>query len=487
VEERAIRGIPWTLLSYAANKALRVAATIVLARLLGPDDFGIVALAVLAMAGIHVLSDLGLGGVLVVRQDLDRRAQGTVLSMMIATGAAGTVLVAALAPLAALLFDEPALTGVLVVLSCTVLIRVSGWFYATVLQRELEFRRAFVASVLETLTYIAVALTLAVADAGVWSLVFSDVASAIVLLVALFVLVPYRVRPTIDRRLARELFAEGRGFMVQGGFSFLRQNADYLVVGRAIGTAPLGLYSMAYRIAEIPYWAIVNPIASAIFPGFARMRHRSEDVTRTFATTLRMVALVACPLGVLLSATAEPFTRLLLGETWMPMAGALAVLGIWAALKTIEETSAWFLNSIGKAGLLGRIAALTLVALVPAVVMAGTLGGIVAVSWVVVGDALVTVLVLAWFIDRRADVAAAQQWKALRPVVIACPATWAAAAITVRALDDSPPAVALFVAAAAGTVVYLACVGVAARGVFGDAATGVRRAFGRTSAPASRP
>src|SRR3954471_24497562 len=203
MEERAIRGIPWTLLSYAVNKALRVAATIVLARLLGPSDFGLVALAVLAMAGISVLSDLGLGGVLVVRQDLDRHAQGTVFSLMLITGGAGTLLVAALAPLAALAFDEPRLTPVLIALSCSVLLRVCAWFYATLIQRELEFARGFTASVAETAGYIVATVVLAVLGAGVWSLVAGEIVSALALLAALLKLAPYRVRPTFDRGMAR--------------------------------------------------------------------------------------------------------------------------------------------------------------------------------------------------------------------------------------------------------------------------------------------
>lgn len=486
MEERAVRGIPWTILSYAANKLLRVGSTIVLARLLAPADFGLLALAVLAMAGIHVLSDLGLGGVLVLRQDLDRRQQGTVLTLMLLTGVAGTMLVAALAPLAALLFDEPRLTAVLAVLSCTVLLRVFAWFYMMLMQRELAFRQSFAAGVAETLTYIAVAITLAVADAGVWSLVFGDIASALVLIAALAYLAPYRVRPAFDRPLARELFGEGRGFMLQGGMGFLRENADYLVVGRALGTVAIGFYSMAYRIGEIPYWGIANPVSNATFPGFARMRHRGEDVSRAFATTLRMVALAACPLGILLSGAAEPFTRLLFDDRWLPMVGPLSVLGIWAALRAVESTMAWFLNSMGHPGLLGRISAVSLAAFVPAVVVAGTLGDLVAVAWVVVADALVSLLALIWFTGRRAGVPVALQWEALRPVVIACVPAWAVCAIVARALDGSPPAIALLASAGAGAATYLLLIALTADGVLRDALAGARRVLSRTPAPAGR-
>lgn len=486
MEERAVRGIPWTLLSYATNKTLRVTSTIALARILGPGEFGLMALALLAMAGINVLSDLGLGGVLVLRQDLDRRAQGTVLTLMLLTGSVGTLIVLGLAPLAALAFDEPRLTAVVAALSCTVLVGVFAWFYATLIQRELAFRRGFVGSVLETIAYIAVTLSLGLLGAGVWSLVAGSIASSVVLLLSLFWLAPYRVRPTFDRRIAGELFAQGRGFMAQGGFAFLRENADYLVVGRALGSVALGLYSMAYRIGEIPYWAVANPIANVTFPGFAQMRHRGEDTARAFATTLRMVALVTCPLGVILSATAEPFTRVFLGERWLPMAGALAVLGIWGAVRTVEATTAGFLNSAGQASIVGRFSAITVLVLLPAVVLAGTLGGISAVGWAVLADATVSLVALTYFADRRAGVAIGLQWQALRPVALACPAAWLAATLIARALDGSAPLVALLAAAAAGIATYAVAISLAAAGALTDAAFHARRAFGRAPAAASR-
>ena len=95
MEERAVRGAPWTILAYAANKLVTVATTLALARLLTPEDFGIVALALLAVVAISFLRDLGLSGTLVVRQELDRQAQGTVLALMLIMGALLSVLLAA--------------------------------------------------------------------------------------------------------------------------------------------------------------------------------------------------------------------------------------------------------------------------------------------------------------------------------------------------------------------------------------------------------
>ena len=109
------------------------------------------------------------------------------------------------------------------------------------------------------------------------------------------------------------MWGSGWGFMLQGGASFIEQNADYAVIGTTVGPRQLGLYSMAYRIAEIPNNFLVEPVAQATFPGFARMRERSEPVAVAFLTTLRLTTLLAFPLGVIAAGAAEPLVDAILG------------------------------------------------------------------------------------------------------------------------------------------------------------------------------
>lgn len=179
LEEKAIRGIPWTLLTYIANRVLFLATTVVLARLLAPSDFGLLALALIVVGLISLFSGLGLGGALVVRQDLDERSQGTILTILLSAGAVFAVLLAALSPLAAELFDEPRLAAVMAVLSGTVVVSGFNWFYETLLQRDLEFRRRFACSLAQTVSNSAVAVLLAALGAGIWSLVAAQLVGTV--------------------------------------------------------------------------------------------------------------------------------------------------------------------------------------------------------------------------------------------------------------------------------------------------------------------
>jgi O-antigen/teichoic acid export membrane protein len=455
LEAKAVRGVPWTILSYAANRVLFLATTITLARLLVPSDFGVLALALIAVGLVSLLSGLGLGGALVVRQELDRRAQGTILTILVVTGAVFALLLAAAAPLASRVFGEPRLTNVLVALSVVVLLSGFNWFYETLLQRELEFRRRFAAIMVQTVVSSVLAIVLALLGAGIWSLVAGQIGGAIAYGIGLIALAPYRVVPSFDRAVARDVVGTGIGFVLQGGTAFVSQNADYFVVGRVLGPGPLGVYFMACRLSEVPYWALVDPIAKVTFPGFARMAHRGEDVAGSFLATLRVAALAACPLGVLLSATADPLTRLIFGDKWLAMIGPLSLLGLWSAVRTVGGTSGWLLNSVGHANLLAVLSTLFLIPLVGSLLLGAVLGGITAVAAVVLANAVLAMLVVSFFVGRRVGASMRSQWRALRPVAIACAVAWAAAAGTVELTSGEPPLFSLLVSIAGGVVAYL--------------------------------
>ena len=480
-----IRGIPWTLLSYAFSKLVTVLSMVVLARLLVPDDFGIVALATLAVQIFNVLGTFGLSGVLVVRQDLDRRGMGTILTLMLAFGALVALVLGALSPVIADLFDEPRLTGVLAALSTMVFLAGFVWFYETLMQRELEFRKRFMSLMVQSLVYASLAISLAALGAGVWSLVVGQIGGMVAFAIALWLLAPYRVRPGFDSGEARASFVAGRGFLLYGSLAVVEQNIDYIAVGRILGATQLGFYSLAYRIGELPYLAIADPVARVTFPGFARMRHRGEDVGMPFLSALRSVALVTCPLGVFVSAAADPFTAALFGDKWLTMIGPLSVLGLWAAVRPVQATIGWLLNSIGEAWVMAWSSVLVFLPLVPGLVVAAELGGITAVAWVMLADILLSLVILGLLVQRRGGVPVIAQWRAIMPVAVGCAGTWLVVWAVAQAMSASAPGLTLAACVVAAAVTYAAAVSVVEPGLLRHALAQVKRTLGRMPDPAT--
>lgn len=478
MEGRSVRGVLWTVTSYGATRVVTVATTIVLARLLVPSDFGLFALATLVLTFISLFSGFGLGNALVLEKDLDERTQGTILTLLLALGVVFALALAAASPAIAFLLDEPRLDELLLAVAGILSIGGANWFYDSVLQREHRFRERFICQLARVITYATVALTLAAATAaGVWALIAGYAAGHVANGIALLVMTPYRVRPAWDAAYAREAARAGHGFMVQNSVDFAQQSVDYVTIGRLLGASQLGYYTMAFRQAELSFYAIADPVVRVTFPAFAQMRHRGDDTRAPYLSALGLMGLAAFPIGAILSGAAEPFVQALFGGKWLPMIGVLQVLGLWAIARPLEYTTGWYLNSHGRAALVGRVAVMLLPLLVVAIYLAADNGGIEAVAWVMVGHVVVSSGVLMTLVRRNVGIPLLSQLRVLLGPAAGAGAAWLASRTLVGAADLAP-LLQLAAAGVAGLAAYAAAVAVAAPALLREAvakATLIRR------------
>jgi lipopolysaccharide exporter len=485
MDPRTGRGVLWTVASFGANRVVTVITTILLARLLVPSDFGLFALATIVVNFISYFSSLGLGQALILGKDVGRRVQGTVLTLLIAFGVVFAVGLAAASPLVADLMGQPRLEDILFVIAGVLSFTGANWFYDALLQKELAFRERFICQLVRTIVYAVVALSLAAfADLGVWAMIAGFGAGHVGNGVALLVLSPYLVRPRWDRAVAGEYLRTGAGFVLQGAVAFAQRSVDYVLVGRILGATQLGYYTLAFRQAELPFFAIGEPTVRVLFPSFAEMRHRELDTRSAYLTALRLMALASFPLAAILSGAADPYVEFFFGEKWLPMIGVLQVLGLWSLVQPIAHVTGWYLNSHERAALVGRVALLLLVALVGALYVAAELGDIETVAWVMVAHSAVAGAILMVLAHRETAVAFGQQLR-----VLAGPAAGAAAAWLVsRAIADGTeslvPFISLAAATAGGLAAYAGAVRVVAPGLMGDAAAKLRAAARRGPLPA---
>ena len=456
LDDQAVRSVPWTLMTYIGNRGIGFVASIVLARLLLPSDFGLIALANTTMLLMGWLRDLGLAATIISRPDLTREEQGTVLTLMIAMSVLISVVGVALAPVIANVFDASRLTGIVRVLSITVSIGGFAGFAEAQLQKHLQFRRRFVGQLVQALSYATVAIGLALAGVGVWSQVLGQVAMMVFgTLTMAWLAAAYWVPPRWNVEEARGILRTSRGFLAQVLLYFLQQNTDYLVVGKYLSTAQVGFYYTAYRFAELPFVAISDPVARVTFAAFSGMRTRGERIEGPYLSVLGLVTVVSCPLGALLSALADPFIRVVLGAKWVPMVAVLTVHGLWSAIRPFQNTAGWLLNSSGGAGLLARINGYGYLALAVGLVIAAKNSGIVAVAWVVVGFTTLSLVAIVLTTPRLVDVYPRQPLRSAGPALAACVPTWGVAYGLAQLLGDTP-GLALAAGSVAGVATYVA-------------------------------
>ncbi len=486
--EKAVRGVPWTMITFGATKVVGSLTTIVLARLLAPADFGLFALANLGLGLLSIFNGNWLGSALIVRDDLvDDRARGTVLTLVIASGALMAAALAAAAPFAAKFFHEPRLEDILFVFAGILLFSGVNWFYDMVMQKEFEFRRRFLAQIARAVVFSTMALALGFLGFGVWALVISYVAAHATNGIMLFAQAPYRVKPALDRSWVPKILRGSRGFLGQELAEFIEQNADYVSIGQVLGATPLGFYSMAYKQAELPNYAIADPVATVTFPAFARMRHEGKDLRRPYLTTLRLVCLITCPIGIILSAGARPFTLALLGPKWLPMTGVLTVMGLWAIARPLQVTFGRLLNSLGAAWLYGRISVVGLAPFAVATVVAAHTGGITAVGVVLLVYMVILALLLMRVVAKRLELPKRAQWSALRPMILAAAVSWVATRAAANSLAGVSPPLAFAGTVADCLLSYVAIVALQDREVIATALRQVRRIMPRRAAAVAAP
>jgi O-antigen/teichoic acid export membrane protein len=361
-----------------------------------------------------------------------------------------------------------------------------SWFYDPLLRREFEFGRRFASLVTSAVCFAVVGIGTAVAGLGVWSLVLAQLANVLTLSLMQVILAPLRVRPCFDRAAARAALQSGRGFLTQTVAGFFSQNAASIVVAKVLGATQLGLFSRIYYLAELPYKAIAEPVAQVTFPAFARMRARGEQVERPFLSAMRLVALVSCPLGVILSAAAAPVVQVVYGDQWLAIIGPLGLLGIWATIRPVQLTIGWLLNSTGHAGVMGRIALGMLCVSVPALVLACHLDGLRGAVIVLLATQAFGGSVQAGLAHRRVGVPVRRQFAAVAPILLACGAMWVVTRVVSDASSQMAAPATLALAAGAGLIAYLAVIATTAPDVLKTTAGQLGRILRRTprSAPA---
>jgi lipopolysaccharide exporter len=480
LDNRAVRSVPWTLLTYAGNRGVGFIASIVLARLLLPSDFGLIALANSITLGLNYLRDLGLAATIISRHDLSRHAQGTILTMMIGLSLVLGLVGVAVAPLVASAFRETDLTGLVRVLSLTLCLGGFQGFGEAQLQKHMLFRGRFIVLVGQAVVYSGVAIALAaMTSLGVWSIVIGRVAMSVAGTVLVFVYAaPYWMKPTWNGVEARDALHTSSGFLAQVLLQFIRSNSDYVVVGRYLSAAQVGFYYTSYRLAELPFAAISDPVSRVTFAAFSEMRSRGEDIRGSYLSVLRLVAVVSVPLGIVLSAAAEPFTLAVLGEKWAPMVGTLSILGIWAALYPLQNTASWLLNSSGAPGALAKINAALYPPFVAALILTASGPGIEGVAWTIVAYTLAA-LGIVWVVCRvRVGIPINAQVRAVWLPVLACAPAWLAG-YGVAGMLEGKPWISLIATSAACLGSYAAVLSLVDFGLVKRSIRQIARTLGR--------
>jgi O-antigen/teichoic acid export membrane protein len=348
---RTLRGFIWAFTGSAGQAVLQIAATIVLARLLTPEQFGSVAAALLIVGLAQLLTQLGVSAALVQRQTLSEddvaAAFGfsVLVSLVFAVGMATSASV--LNPMVGLRADS----GLLPLLAPALVLAGIAAVPSGLLQRRLRFRQlAVVDLVAAGPAMIGVSVVLALAGFGAYALAWAEIVAALVTSVGYLLL----ARPTL-RLLApgaawarlRPMIGFGSGYSLAQLGNWAAQNADNFVVANVLGTAPLGVYSRAYNLLSEPAAVIGGAADKVLFPAMARVRDDGERLRTAYVRAASLIALVTAPASVMLCVVAPEVVRVLLGSRWGAVVLPLQVFALVLLPRTTYKISTSLTRATG--------------------------------------------------------------------------------------------------------------------------------------------
>jgi O-antigen/teichoic acid export membrane protein len=348
---RTMRGMFWAYGAYVGGRAIVLVSTAILARLLTPADFGLVALALVFMTFMETVQDLGLTQALIVSSPEEEPARAqTTFMWTVAIGAALALVISALSPVVADFFGHSALRAIIPVLALSFFVESLGATHDSLARKRLDYRVRTIAEASDVLIRGGTGIALALSGFGAWSLVIGYLVGTIARTSALWILVPFRPRLRFTGEHLGSLARLGGILtLVDVGAAFAR-NLDYLFVGRVLGATSLGLYTIGFRLPELLIMNVSVVAASVLFPAYSALA--KDRMQSGFLLSLRYLAAIVLPVGVGLELLARPFVLALFGSRWQPSIEVTHILVAYAVFTTLNIPAGTIYKVSGRAWIL---------------------------------------------------------------------------------------------------------------------------------------
>jgi PST family polysaccharide transporter len=344
--------VGWVSISQVGRQVLQLAVTAVLARLLVPDDFGLMSVTLVVVGILGLVRDLGTGVTIVQVPTLTPRLVSTLFWANVALGIAAVAGVAVLAPGIAALFGEPRLREIVTVSAFAFSISSLSIVQQALLERAMRFRAVATVEIVSVVTGGFVAVLAALAGWGVWSLVAQALATAAVSSVLYTIAGEWRPTLAFSATDLRSVARFGLGVTGFNVFNYIARNADYVLIGAALGAGPLGQYTLAYRVMLYPLQAVSAVISRATFPVFARLQADDAGLRRLYLRAVSMIALIAFPMVFGVMATSDRLVAVLFGPAWTDAGRVLAILAPIGLVQVIATTVGPLYQAKGRASLM---------------------------------------------------------------------------------------------------------------------------------------
>ena len=354
--QKTVKGFFWAYTSFLGGKGLNFLTTVILARLLLPAEFGLVGYCLVVIQYVDILNSAGIDTALIARREKVEEAANAAFVANILFGIGCFIITWLIAPLVATFFKAPEIVPLFRALGLSLPLTGLGVVPDTMLKREMKFQMSIISDIGRNFMKGAASVIFALLGWGVWSLVWGQVIG--VLTGSLISWVVARWKPTwkFDREATRSIVGYGSHIILLETAGAFRNNVDYLLVGRILGAASLGFYTMAYRMPELIIRSLNYVIGDVSLPALASVQSDRPKLQKFYFGYLRFLSMFVFPVGVGLAFTAPVFIPLFLSDKWIPAIAPTSLISIALAITALGFVPGVLYKAISRPDVLNKLA-----------------------------------------------------------------------------------------------------------------------------------
>lgn len=345
-------GSKWMLLLRLLSRGSGTLVAIILARILTPEDFGLVAVGILAVSLFQVFSEVGIKQALIKESEVDtEKMLDTAWTIEFVRGLIIFILVFLNAGFMADFFNKSEATNVIRILGFLPLINSSTSIKIIYLQKELKFKKQFIYEITGIVGPLLITIPLAFILQNVWAIVIGTLSGEFIKMIASYFVMPYKPSLTFNTKHFSQMFRFGKWILLGGIVSYFAMELDTYVAAKVFNASLLGIYVLAFSLSNKPAVEISKVLGKILFPAFAKIGHDIERTKKAFLKSSYLLYLILIPVCLGLSLIAEDFVMVVLGKKWETMIPALQILSVGALFRSLTVPAGGLFNGIGKPNL----------------------------------------------------------------------------------------------------------------------------------------
>ena len=348
-------GVRWSAVSKYGAEGVHVVVSLVLARLLAPEYFGLLGMAMVVTGFVKVFRNLGFSSAIIQRKKTSAELLSTLFWVNLGVCLLVAAVVVGISPAVSLMYNDPRVGPIVAVLSVNFVFAGFTMIPTALLTRQMAFNKLAVREIVAVFVNGATSITLALLGFKVWALVWGTLAGSLTRMVLINLLCPFRPRLAFDRGGLKECLGFGLNLTGFSIFNYFARNADNLIIGIFLGPVALGYYALAYKLMLMPRDAVTNVVTRVLFPAFSKMQDDDERLANAYLRVCGAIAFVTFPMMAGLAVVARPFVEVLLGDKWLPAVPVICILAPVGALQSIWGPAGQVCLAKGRADLYFRL------------------------------------------------------------------------------------------------------------------------------------